>query len=801
MLECFLVYIVVTTVLCAQEKKSIPEVEKTYIHTDRSCYTLGEDLWYKAYSVYAYNNLLFNHSNILYVELISPDSKIISRNKTRLEGGIGHGDFKLTDSVGVKAGTYQIRAYTNWNRNFGDDFVFKKDIEILDVFETLTDKNETSNKLKSIAKDKVDFEEALPKFSVQFFPEGGSLIENVSSIVAFKAVDNKGNPIAVEGRVSDSDGEFQNLIISIHDGMGRFKLKPIKGKTYHAKITTTNGDQIEVELPKANAQGYLLSSKKVKDRDIITIKTNQETLAKNLDAPITITCTTRGISYFEGTQPIKNTTVSFELPKTDFPEGISQVTLYDANIRPQSERLIYIEKEHDLEVSLSTDKKSYKPNEKVTVHVSSKTKTGNPVPASYSLSSTDMNGKEATNDYGTNICSYFLMESDIRGRVHNPGYYFDTSNPNRLNYLDLLLLTQGWRDFLWKQMPKAQDSLRYHVEKGMSVRGTVKQLFGSKPKENSSVTLALFNKGKTNMLFSVTDANGRFKFEDMMFMGKTTMLLNTQNEKGKNRGMFVLDSLHQPAMAVDFKSDGIQYSPEINTIKEAMYKKHVLFGVLPENVLDEVVINAKKKEEGPTSLYGTADNTFVVDENTQHFSDVYQLIQFAIPGVTAFGGNVSFARYAGRPAYIMIDGMEWDASNLGSINVDDIAKIEAFKGPSAAIFGGRGGNGVILIYSKEGVISTSTKTVFHSIAQEIEGFYDARQFYSPDLEKPSFEMDNSNAIRNTLYWNPYVFPDETGESQNTYYNSAVETRVKISLEGITAAGIPVVVKTYYTVEK
>ena len=552
-------------------------------------------------------------------------------------------------------------------------------------------------------------------------------------------------------------------------------------------------------LPKANAQGYLISSKKIKDKDIITIKTNKETLLQRPNAPVTVICTTRGIAYFEGTQPITNTTLSFELAKEDFPDGISQVTLYDANLRPQSERLIYIEKEHDLQVNLNTDKKSYKPNEKVIVNVSSKTESGDLVPASFSLSITDMNGTKEGSDYGTNISSYFLMESDIRGKLHNPSYYFDTGNPKRLYHLDLLLLTQGWRDFLWKKIPKAKEGLTYNIEKGITVAGSLKQLFGNKPKEKSQVTLALLNKGKANMLFRVTDTIGRFKFEDMVFMGNATMMLNTQNEKGKNRGMFVLDSLHQPAMAVNFKNEGIDYTPEINTIKEEIYKKHITFGVAPENVLGEVELFGKKKDDYP-SLYGSADHTYLPDEKTPSFSTIQQLIQFTIPGIVVNGSSVGFNRYNG-PAYIIIDGSPSLQDDLDFIHPDDVAKIESMNGAGTAIFGSKGGNGVILIYTKEGTINNNTKTVFHSITQEIEGFYAARKFYSPDIEKPNFDMDNSNNIRNTLYWNPYVRSDETGISQDIYYNSGVETQVKVNLEGITASGIPVVVKTYYTIKK
>ena len=86
--------------------------------------------------------------------------------------------------------------------------------------------------------------------------------------------------------------------------------------------------------------------------------------------------------------------------------------------------MVYIEKDQDLDVRLATDKLIYKPNEKATVTISSKSKAGEAKSGSFSLSVTDMNGITEDKDYGTTISSYFLMESDIRGKVNQPSYYF-----------------------------------------------------------------------------------------------------------------------------------------------------------------------------------------------------------------------------------------------------------------------------------------------------------------------------------------------------------------------------------------
>nr|WP_315202644.1 hypothetical protein [uncultured Flavobacterium sp.] len=790
---CFLWIVLSIGFLQAQEKNKNADIEKIYLHTDRSNYFMGEDLWYKAYNVRASNNVLFDNSNILYVELISPDSKIIARNKTNLEIGLGHGDFKLADSLGVKPGHYQIRAYTNWNRNFGEDFVFKKDIEIFDVKASVVQSN--AEVIKAITT------RAQNKIIVDFFPEGGSLLENVASVVGFKAIDSNGNPIDVNGDVFDLDNELVTTFASSHDGMGKFQIIPIEGKHYYAKIKTLAGEEIRAELPKASKEGYLLSFRVFRGKNIITITTNPETVLHNPNKALTIVCKAKGISYLETAQTLIETTLSFELPKDKTPDGISQITLYDSNSKPQSERLVYIEKEQDLEVLLVSDKASYKPVEKTTINVTSKSKTGIAKSASFSLSVTDMNGALDDKDFGTNISSYFLMESDIRGKVYNPAYYFDSANLKRMEHLDNLLLTQGWRDFLWKTAPMTSESISYAAEKGITISGRVKQLLADKPLVNNNMTLGLMNKKHFNFFNATTDSDGVYKFENMMFSGKTTMYLNSRNEKGKFRGEIIPYPIEQPPIPVSFKSETSSFSEVTLGMVENVYRKFIAFGVKPENILKEVTISSKKKSGRP-SMLGLPEFSYVADKSTAEFTDIYQLIQQRVPGVTVDIDVVRFTRYEGSPLFI-IDGIEViDNLQVGYIIPADVMKIEAVKGTqSTAFYGNAAANGVIAITTKGNTGQQPKKETFHTIKQDLDGFYTARVFYVPNPEKPNLDLDRKATVRNTLYWNPYVHPDKTGGISLSYYNIGVETKVKVALEGITGTGIPVVKKTYYTINK
>ncbi|MFL9829471.1 TonB-dependent receptor plug domain-containing protein [Flavobacterium sp. ST-87] len=799
--NCFLIYFfwLVTSLsfLQAQDKKTIADVEKVYLHTDRSIYFMGEDLWYKAYNVRAYNNILFDNSNILYVELISADSKIIARNKTNLEMGLGNGDFQLQDSLGVQPGMYQLRAYTNWNRNFGEDFIFKKEIQIIDVFESHSKANKSKFELVQNDEDNAGKQ----NIKVDFFPEGGSLLDNVASVVGFKAVDGNGNPITVTADVFDSDSELVTSFESAHDGMGKFQMIPNTGKKYYVKIKTQTGTVQRTDLPDALKNGYALSFRNFKGRNIIVINTNPETLAINPNEQLTVVCKSRGVTYFETTQMLTESNLSFELAKDKLPEGICQITLYDSSSKPLSERLVYIEKEHDLDVQITTDKATYQPNEKATITVTSKSKAGLGKSASFSLSVTDRNGITEEKGYDSTISSYYLMESDIRGKVYNPGYYFDTNNPKRLEHLDNLLLTQGWRDFIWKTTPKISDSIHYIAEKGITISGRVKQLLGEKALVNNTMTLALMNKKHFNIFNATTDSEGGFKFENLMFSGKTGMFLNSRNAKGKFRGELLLDPIEQNPISISIENKAINWDLTTRMLVDNVYRKFAAFGVQSENILDEVKIVSKKKSLPPV-FYGIADNSYVPDESVATFTDIFQLIEQNIPGVVATDDSVRFTRFEGAPLFIIDGFVAIDRGQVSFIQPEDVLKIEVVKGATAtAYYGEEAANGIISIFTKANTGQHAKKEVFHSIKKDIDGFYTARVFYAPDPAKPNPELDNQAAVRNTIYWNPYVHPDKEGNSTLNYYNTKVETKVKVALEGITSNGIPVVKNTYYTIKK
>ena len=102
--------------------------EEIYIHSDRDEYISGEDIWFSAYLLDRQNFNFSEHSRIIYYELLDPENHPVIQEKMLLNGAQGQGHIKLSDTI--SSGTYTLRAYTNWMKNFFPDNCWIKDINI-----------------------------------------------------------------------------------------------------------------------------------------------------------------------------------------------------------------------------------------------------------------------------------------------------------------------------------------------------------------------------------------------------------------------------------------------------------------------------------------------------------------------------------------------------------------------------------------------------------------------------------------------------------------------------------------------
>jgi hypothetical protein len=113
--------------------------EEIYIHTDRKDYVSGEDLWFKIYLIDRQTLKSSARSKIAYFELLNSENRPVAQKKILLNGGVGPGQIVLPDTLST--GTYTIRAYTNWMKNFLPENCYSGNIQIYNAFSSKKSKN------------------------------------------------------------------------------------------------------------------------------------------------------------------------------------------------------------------------------------------------------------------------------------------------------------------------------------------------------------------------------------------------------------------------------------------------------------------------------------------------------------------------------------------------------------------------------------------------------------------------------------------------------------------------------------
>lgn len=99
--------------------------EKLYLQFDKPYYTQGDTIWFKAYLFDAPYFGSSAKSGIMYIELTTDSNILVKRMMLPVARGTSWGNITIDPNV-IPEGSYTLRAYTNWMRNFGDNYVFKK---------------------------------------------------------------------------------------------------------------------------------------------------------------------------------------------------------------------------------------------------------------------------------------------------------------------------------------------------------------------------------------------------------------------------------------------------------------------------------------------------------------------------------------------------------------------------------------------------------------------------------------------------------------------------------------------------
>jgi hypothetical protein len=635
------------------------------------------------------------------------------------------------------------------------------------------------------------------KVDVQFFPEGGNLVAGNPSKIAFKAVGSDGLGAVVKGVVTDDQNNQVAEIATAHLGMGVFSLTPESNKTYKAKLTYADGSENTVELPKASDQGYsLIVSNAGPSHFSLRVLPGPAVSAAAQTGLMSIIAHVNGVVCYAGKSEAGKPFMA-HIPKNKFPSGIVQFTLFSPAGEPLNERLEFVSNPDQLKLNVTSEKESYAPRQKIKIEVNAKDKDDKPATGSFSVSVTDETNVPVDEISESTILSNLLLTSDLKGYVEKPNYYFTNINETTQADLDVLMLTQGYRRFEWKQL--LNNSLpadAYPAEKSLSIAGHIKTM-GGKSLPNGGVKI-LSNKGGFFFKDTVADNSGAFSFNDLVFKDSTKFLIQARSAKDRKNVQIDVDNIIPQAIGPNKNAADMQVNindgmSQYMQSSKALYDSELKAGTIKRTIiLKGVVVNARKNKvvysenlNGP----GNADDVVTADRLGNCGSFLTNCLQGLIAGVT-FRNNIPYNNRANAAMAIVLDGNFIDNDLFSDINPNNVQSVEVLLGPHyAGIYGSRGANGILLITTKKGRDATTSYERYAPgvITYTPKGYYKVRDFYSPQYDNPKTNKQLPD-LRSTIYWNPNFITDKFGKASFSYFNADGKGTYRVVIEGIDADG-------------
>ena len=788
--------------------------EKVWLHCDNTAYFQGDTIWFAAYVTSAETLQPANDlSKVLYVELLNEVGEVVSTQRLQIENGRCHGQIPLNTELEKKfisdrirasyyypinrlngnyciplpAGYYEVRAYTRAMLNWGADVCFSRVFPVFDTPEYEGDYSQWTMNNQGRVKDRIrPKSKKNDRLNVSFYPEGGDIVNGLPCRVAYKVTDKEGHDLVAKCQLL-ADGKVITDTETKHDGMGSFFFFPREGVKYKLRVNTEQRDRT-FSLPEAKQQGFMLTADATKEDSVYMTIAATDSLQ---DKAIGMSFTCRGkllhFNVYDGIpkRPIRLPAIA----KNRLSPGVNQLTLFDADGQVYAERLFFV---HDTAVvgkcpvEYRLDKDEYKPFEKINLTISTL-----PHREGWGGSLSVRDGStEIGTPYTDNLQTYLLLTSDLKGYIHRPDYYFEADDSVHRTALDLLMMTQGWRRYAWKQLAGVEKIETPHfIEEGLTLHGQVKH-HRKKEKFLKGINVgAIISDGKIveQSGYNVTDQNGCFSFKIKPFVGRQRLSLNiTDKQKNTIEGKILLHRHFSPQpRQFQFVEKDILFSPHQNKAETDSFS---FSGV---NALGSIEVKRKNRKFEPFILHNiieerekaldTDDKYFMSYRIGSYFYDRYDVSENEDEILWAFHQDDDseyqssikewelgvglrirdiMIRYVD---YILVYTNDLAHKRIGWMKASDRERAEKINSATTVIS---------WIYKKPKAM-TGLRTT------HIDGYSEVIDYYHPQYNREIIpgEVD----YRRTLYWNPCVELNEEGKANVMFYNNSTCKRPVINI--------------------
>ena len=638
--------------------------EQIFLFTDRDVYSAGDTLWFNAWLLKDQTLTPESNSRLLYVDLIDAENKILQGLLIKIENGTGSGTFYLPENLS-KEGIFRIRGYTQWNLNFGNEYIFRKNIIVWQKdltgnnpqannrkYDILTSGNKTIFKrIKETGKKDIPGESLSDEKTqsllpdLQFLPEGGKWYAGIPSRMAFKAISQDGYGVDIEGEIVDENDSIITTFRTKYMGMGSITMVPQKGKNYKARIITGQ----TFPLPEVHNSGVGIQINPFKNNRISgTIYFTEDLISNTNNAEYYLVTNTAGYIYTNVFIANKQM-IDFEIPIKELPGGITELTLIDPDVNPIVGRICFVPaatRQINMEwTSEIVPAPVPEDGSGSVLNLTLKTTSAydnKPVSSSVAVALTDEQVSPIDETQLT-LRSQMLLSGMLKGKVENPDYYFANPYDSIYKNLDLVMLTHGWRKYT--EFPDTS-SFNLNTYNSFNVSGRVSNALNSGIKQ---LIVLLAQGDHTFVTETTSDSVGRFIFKNLPFKGMTYINLIAPNKRGKIKKFNVdieVDSI-PTAQKPDIGEPDISWSVNettslFNEFREREKIEKSLFDSLTRmpgiTYIEPVTITANRIIKGSYNRNKSGNADIVLDnkdlDKYDSFTDIIDVLYNELPGLS-----------------------------------------------------------------------------------------------------------------------------------------------------------------------
>lgn len=760
--------------------------EKLYMHIDRGFYLAGDIIWFKLYVTDASIHQPLGLSKVAYVEVLNENNLSILQAKIALTNGSGNGSLQLP--VSINSGNYTLRGYTNWMKNAGADYFFEKTITIVNTQKSRERFSDTSTAM------------AVP--AIHFFPEGGNLVTGITSRIACKVQGMDGKGIGYKGWIVDEKNDSITGFQSYRFGIGSFDFTPVAGHRYKAIIQTSSASYTR-DLPEIFDRGYVMRLQTSTDSPIsITTETNLTDTGT-----LFLLLHTRQLLKKIWVGKLQQGKSVFSVDTALLGEGISHFTLFNSAGQPLCERLYFTYPKQKLLIDIKGIQPAY--NTRSAVEMLVETAMNNQKENSTDLSIAVYKLDDLQQPDESNIQTYLWLQSDLRGTIESPAFYFSGTRQETLPAMDNLMLTHGWRRFKWEDILQEKSpaasfppELNGHIMTGKAVSAAT-----GKPLENIETYISVPGLN-TNFKTYISDTAGKLKFDFKFMKGSSEIIVQTNP---------TVDSLSRIELTNPFSEQFSQKT--ILPLYLSAARQNTLLdqsiNVQVQHQYAGAQLNHFRPATDTSSVFEKPDAVYMMDDYTR-FSTIEEVLReyVNLMDVQKIKGkfqlqlwNNFFAprqdmanlQFFQSPPLILVDGVPiFDIDRLMSYDPLKMRKLEVYN--RRYFLGNSFFSGILNWTSYKGDLANFELDP-RALVIDYEGLQLQREFYSPVYDTNTLESSSHTPdFRTLLYWSPEMPVNKNNERLVRFYTSDKKGRYLTLVQGLSPQGYGGTALQYFEVK-